>query len=293
MFIKASSVLLFMKLLVVGDLHGQAPRIPDEEFDAVIVPGDVCGDSGIKPLMMQAVAARRSGEEVVDWWDVVSKQEAARLVDESIQAGRAVLKELDSLGVPVFIVPGNWDWTGYEDASWPLMQEDLFESRVIKGFANVVNIEDSLVELEGLSLIGYGRVNGPELVELRGYADVTEEEVLDSREHYEELVEFFSLLFEDAKSPVLFLAHNVPYDTTLDVISNAQSAVDGMHYGSNVVRELIERFQPLASIGGHIHEHYGTDVIGKTVCLNAGFGSDKASIIFYDESGLDVRLLTN
>lgn len=282
-----------MKFLVVGDLHGQSPRVVDESFDAVIVPGDVCGDAGIKPLMMQAVEARTRGEDVVDWWDLVSREEASKLVDESIEAGRAVLKRLDSLGVPVFIVPGNWDWTGHEDVSWELMSENLFESRVIAGFENVVNCEDAVVEFEGVSLVGYGRVNGPELVEVRGYADVSEEELFESREHFEELVEFFSFLFEEASNPVVFLAHNVPYGTSLDVINNVDSAVDGMHYGSNVVRELVERFEPLITIGGHIHEHYGTDEVGDSVCLNAGFGSDKATIVEITDGELSVRLLEN
>lgn len=280
-----------MKFLVVGDLHGQPPRVVDESFDAVIVPGDVCGDAGIKPLMMQAVEARTRGEDVVDWWDMVSREEARRLVDESVDAGRQVLSRLDELGVPVFVVPGNWDWTGYEDVSWELMSENLFESRVVAGFENVVNCEDAVVEFEGVSLIGYGRVNGPELVEVRGYADVSEEELSESREHFEELVEFFSFLFEEAANPVVFLAHNVPYGTSLDVIENAESAVDGLHYGSNVVRELVERFKPLITIGGHIHEHYGTDTIGDSVCLNAGFGSDKATIVEVVDGEVFVRVL--
>jgi hypothetical protein len=32
-----------MKLLLVGDCHGELPDIPGEEFDAVLAVGDVCG----------------------------------------------------------------------------------------------------------------------------------------------------------------------------------------------------------------------------------------------------------
>ena len=282
-----------MKFLVVGDLHGQHPVVPDVDFDAIIVPGDVCSDEGIKPLMMQAVAARSAGEEVVDWWDVVSREEADALVTSSLSKGREILQELDAYGVPVFVVPGNWDWTGYEDASWDRLNTNLWESEVLVGLENVIDCEDAVVELDGLSIIGYGRVNGPELVELRGYVDVDEEELVESREYFEELVTFFSELFVAAESSVLFLAHNVPYGTWLDVIEDADSPMNNLHYGSNLVRELVEQFQPLLTVGGHIHEHYGVDELGETVCLNAGFGADKATLIEVVNGEVSVELVEN
>ncbi|MFT4249957.1 MAG: metallophosphoesterase family protein [Candidatus Woesearchaeota archaeon] len=268
-----------MKFLVVGDLHGQTPRIPDVEFDAVIVPGDVCSDEGIKPLMMQAVQARKDGEEVVDWWDVVSRKEARRLLDHSLSEGRSILEMLNSLGVPIFAIPGNWDWTGYEDASWKYLRSNLWEKRVVSGLENVIDCDGSLVTFEEITFVGYGRCNGPELVGLRGYADVSESEVLESELEFEELFTFYSELFSQANKPTIFLAHNVPYGTSLDVIVNPDNPMDGMHYGSILVTELIKEFSPLITIGGHMHEHYGTDEVEGSVCLNAGFGSDKATIV--------------
>ena len=34
-----------MKILVVGDLHGQKPKIYFRDFDAIIAPGDFCSDA--------------------------------------------------------------------------------------------------------------------------------------------------------------------------------------------------------------------------------------------------------
>ena len=34
-----------LKFLIVGDLHGEKPNIHFKNFDAIIVPGDICGDS--------------------------------------------------------------------------------------------------------------------------------------------------------------------------------------------------------------------------------------------------------
>lgn len=40
--------------------------------------------------------------------------------------------------------------------------------------------------------------------------------------------------------------------------------------GSEAVRSLIERYQPLVALHGHIHESRATTKIGKTVCINPG-----------------------
>jgi Icc-related predicted phosphoesterase len=40
--------------------------------------------------------------------------------------------------------------------------------------------------------------------------------------------------------------------------------------GSQAVRELIERYQPLVALHGHIHESRAMTKIGRTVCINPG-----------------------
>ncbi len=37
---------------------------------------------------------------------------------------------------------------------------------------------------------------------------------------------------------------------------------------------MIEKFQPLVCIGGHMHEHFGKCKIKKTTVINTGFGSN-------------------
>ena len=40
--------------------------------------------------------------------------------------------------------------------------------------------------------------------------------------------------------------------------------------GSTAVRELIETYQPILGLHGHIHEGRGTARLGRTVCVNPG-----------------------
>jgi Icc-related predicted phosphoesterase len=40
--------------------------------------------------------------------------------------------------------------------------------------------------------------------------------------------------------------------------------------GSTAVKEVIERFQPLASLHGHVHESAGFRRLGRTIAINPG-----------------------
>jgi uncharacterized protein len=75
----------------------------------------------------------------------------------------------------------------------------------------------------------------------------------------------------------IFNIHVPPYGTGLD---NAPELEDGTKVkrggsilkavGSTAVREAIERYQPLLSLHGHIHESRGMQKLGRTVCINPG-----------------------
>lgn len=64
--------------------------------------------------------------------------------------------------------------------------------------------------------------------------------------------------------PLILVSHQPPYGTLNDQVS------PGVHVGSKVIRQFIERRQPLICFTGHIHEGIGIDYIGHTVVINAG-----------------------
>jgi hypothetical protein len=78
----------------------------------------------------------------------------------------------------------------------------------------------------------------------------------------------------------LFNFHCPPYDTQIDVAPKLDKDLrpvltpggepEMSHVGSTSVRKMIEKFQPLAGLHGHIHEARGFSQIGKTVCFNPG-----------------------
>ena len=63
---------------------------------------------------------------------------------------------------------------------------------------------------------------------------------------------------------LVLIIHNPPKDTKCDIVAN------GIHVGSPLLKEFIDKFQPLAAITGHIHESAGIDTVGRTTVINPG-----------------------
>lgn len=63
---------------------------------------------------------------------------------------------------------------------------------------------------------------------------------------------------------LILIVHQPPKDTKLDKITA------GIHVGSQGFREFIEKYQPLVSISGHVHESFAIDTIGRTTLINPG-----------------------
>ncbi|MFN3532766.1 MAG: metallophosphoesterase [Candidatus Brocadia sp.] len=72
---------------------------------------------------------------------------------------------------------------------------------------------------------------------------------------------------KDARWKVM-VCHTPPRDTATDIIRN------GMHVGSQTVRDFILKYKPHVCITGHIHESRAKDKIGDTIILNAGMFRD-------------------
>jgi len=79
--------------------------------------------------------------------------------------------------------------------------------------------------------------------------------------------------------PMIFNLHSPPLKTGLDDAPEVSfdlkvKSVGGYPkltaVGSRAVRKLIEDWQPLLALHGHIHESRGRARIGRTVCVNPG-----------------------
>ena len=276
------------KFLIVGDLHGNRPKIYFKDFDAIIAPGDFCSDAPRK-YMFQALREKLEKKSKVEWYEIVGRKKAKKMIEKSLLDGRKVLEYLNSFGVPVYVVPGNWDWTKDESSGWDFLRQDHY-LELIKALPNIVDVHCKIINLGDYQIIGYGECFAPEYPQYEEDLKLfSRKELKRKRENYERILNKISALFEKASKSVIFLSHNVPFNTPLDKITNKNSPRYGYHYGSLVVREIIEKYQPLVCIGGHIHENFGKCRIGKTICINSGYGANVNT--FLELSGNKVKKL--
>ncbi|ARM77065.1 metallophosphoesterase family protein [Acidianus manzaensis] len=75
----------------------------------------------------------------------------------------------------------------------------------------------------------------------------------------------------------IFNFHAPPFNTKLDLAEINNKRV---HVGSQTVRKIIEEYNPLLGLHGHIHESSATDKIGNTKIVNPG-SSYKDGILNY------------
>lgn len=153
-----------------------------------------------------------------------------------------------------FVMPGNDDPAGVDDA--------------IDAAVKVESCDGRLVEFDGYSMISLGYSN-------RTPFDSPRE--LEEQELYRRI----SALAEQVPdaSRAIFNLHVPPFDSSLDTaaaltedleVVMSGSAPKMIPVGSTAVREAIERYQPMLSLHGHVHESAGATRIGRTLCVNPG-----------------------
>jgi uncharacterized protein len=180
-----------------------------------------------------------------------------RLMNDRVEAWMALATErLADSGVPLYLIPGNDDDFGIDE----ILNRAEFRP---------VNADGKLVELpNGLQMIAYGWSNITPWATPR---EVPEDEL------YERLDALASQVRDPRRS--VFLIHVPPHDSGLDTapildqnLRPTVSAGDVLRgpVGSTAVRRLIETYQPLVAVHGHIHESGGERRIGQTLCINPG-----------------------
>jgi Icc-related predicted phosphoesterase len=227
----------------------------------------------------------------VQWYDLVGRKEAKRLIDQSLADGRRLLEKLNSVGVPVYVVPGNNDWPGFE-TDWAYEGKDHY-SKLIKGLKNIVDLNHKMTDTGEHTIIGYGESSGPEYPQYEeDVRRLTKAKLAKKKTAYTRLKKEYDALFTKAKKEgrgIILLSHNVPFDTKIDYIDNPASPRNSQHFGSILVRYLVERHEPLVALGAHMHEHFGAVKLGRTYCVNAGYG--KGCNVLLDIKGRNVERL--
>lgn len=208
-------------------------------------------DSGFYPHIMtkDEIAELKANPELVNQ---LFKSLMKKTMSEWLDLAEDRLK---GTGIQVLFAPGNDD---------PFFIDEMLSSSDL-----VVNPDGQVIELPG----------GFEMISV-GFSNLTpwdsprelEEETLAAviKEQVEKLVN---------PERAIFNLHVPPMNTTLDqamaldddftpIVKMGSPVITGV--GSSAVHEALDRYQPILSLHGHIHESRGEAKIGRTLALNPG-----------------------
>jgi uncharacterized protein len=104
------------------------------------------------------------------------------------------------------------------------------------------------------------------------------------------------------KSNAIFNFHVPPYGYALDLAPELtkdliQAADRKIHVGSRAVTKMIEKYQPLLGLHGHIHESRGAQKVKKTLIINPGSeyseGILKGAVVVLEKSKVKDYIFTS
>lgn len=187
---------------------------------------------------------------------------------------------LSALGIRCYVCPGNDDSFAIDE--------------VLRRAENVTLGEGKAVQInEDLSMISTGWANR---------TPWNTERERDESELETSLEAMVKQL--PAKAGWVFNLHCPPHKSGLDEAPELDEQMRPKYaghilkaVGSTAVRGIIQRYQPLVSLHGHIHEGRGTSKIGRTVCINPGStyeqGTLLGALVDFDRSRLADYSLTS
>jgi uncharacterized protein len=255
-------------LIMGGDLAGKAlvpiARQADGSFTARFL-GEQHEARGQEQLERLVAAVRFNG--MYPWVATPAEIEQHRadskcraelfeqLILDDLRRWVALADErMPQYGIGVFVVAGNDDPWSCDD--------------VLRAGRYVVACDDSVV-----------RVGDHEMISC-SYANVTpwhSPRELDEQSLYDHLRGLAEQVVDPHRA--IFLFHVPPYDSGLDTAAQLDENFNVVYaggqphqgpVGSTAVRQIIEEYEPLLSLHGHIHESGGRAMIGRTLSINAG-----------------------
>ncbi len=254
-------------LILGGDMTGKALvpifALPDGTFYATLLQQEfVLDDEAAVVDMERKVASRGYYPFRVNGGQIESFRQNPALVEQffheqmhlALQRWLAIADEkLTGSGIRCVVSPGNDD---------PFEIDELLSTskHVTLGEGRAIEIGD------GFTVISSGWAN---VTPWHTYRELPEDRLYD---YLKQMIPA-----DLAMDKVIFNFHCPPHASNLDEapeIDEQLNVINAGHtlvpVGSTAVRRLIEEYQPVLSLHGHIHEGKGTTRIGRTLAINAG-----------------------
>ena len=210
-----------MRILAIGDFHGKFPKfipriIKKEKIDLVISTGDY------PPFHYRKLWFKHCYGTDKELWEVIGKKKHRQLVMEDLKRAEISLKGLNELSVPVFTVLGNIDWSDTDDGDDPKNhgkgdkvikmpnydRKDKLAKR-LKKYKNIKRFDYSSVKFKDYVFIGMRGHSTPGYVKSKAF-----------KKHKLKLDKLFKKFRKENKEgKIIFVSHNIAYNTKLDKLS--------------------------------------------------------------------------
>jgi Icc-related predicted phosphoesterase len=284
-----------LRILFATDFHGAevcfrklfnlAPRA---KADVIVIGGDLCG-KGLVPLVERNGSF--GGEFLGTPFDVVAgaptEEIEKRIRFHGFYPYRSTPEEVERLRTD----PGYLETVMNEElvatvARWmtladeklagtdticvsiPGNDDELAIDDALNGATKARNCDGRLLDFGEFQILGFGASNPTPWNSPREFAEDEIERRLEA-----------TVASLDPDRPLLANIHVPPYRSTLDdaplIDAELRPVLKGGNpvaapVGSHAVRSFIERYQPLVSLHGHIHEARSATRIGRTLAVNPG-----------------------
>jgi len=285
------------RIFFVSDIHGSerlflkfthAGRV--YQANVLMIGGDITGKT-VTPIFEQGTAWKA---EYVGMWRTANNQEELEKLEKDVrELGSYPYRTTES------------EWSSLRES--PKKMDDVFVNVMSDSIRRWVKLaEERLKPLGCKTILNIGNDDLPvvaDLIKSSDYVIYPNDTIVQIDDHHEmpsvgnsnmtpwncpgdlteeELLSRLEKVTSGLTKPEtsLFNFHCPPYDTPIDVAPKLDASLapvltpggepEMVHVGSTSVRKMIEKFQPLAGLHGHIHESRGVTKIGKTQCFNPG-----------------------
>ena len=251
-----------MQILVFSDLKGEIGNLralvnQTKKFslDAVCF----CGNIVLGHARLDEWVGAKLGGRVPNRNQVEILEEAL----EDLKLYKEFCSLVDSLGIPVMVIPGNLDAS--EERYFVFMQQAAFLSD------NIVLLHENLIKFGYYVFTGFGG-------ELRD----NEKEDYFVLQYSRREINFGTRRMCFLKPPRILLLHSPPI-STLDLEG-------GIHKGSQIVNHIIAAVSPEFLFCGHVPAAYGMEKINQTTVVNPGALAD-GRFALVDTQNSEVKLM--
>jgi Icc-related predicted phosphoesterase len=289
-----------MKILAIGDFHGEFPKkfekiIKKEKIGLVVSLGDYV------PFHYRDLWFKHCYGREISLGDVIGKRKYRALVMKDLKMAEKALKKMNNLHIPIYTILGNVDYPRADDIrdikkyygnkkldlEW--RQPELFIKRLEK-YKNIRRFDYGALRFGEYVFIGMRGHSFPGSVKSKAYKR--------NRKKLDKLFKKFKK--ENKKGKVIFVSHNIAHNTKLDKLSlkaikfalkhagkkfRKKVKERKRHYGSKLARRIIQAYDPILHIGGHIHESWGKQKLGRTTLINPGAAHHGKAVIIELKDG--------